>query len=125
MLARSDAAMRQALCLLAVLVASPAFAGSPYEGRWAEDAAWCSRTRASGGDEIPIVITRRAVEQFASLCAVQSVRRRSGIWTLQTLCRDEGEDQARRTPNTFVLRVDGDQLSMRDTAGVRNFTRCR
>ena len=112
---------------LAVLLAAPAvaLAASPYEGRWAEDAAWCGRTRASGGDEIPIVITRRGIEQFASFCMVQSVRRRGSTWTLHTLCRDEGEDEkASRTPITFVLRVDGEQLYMRDNTGVRNFQRC-
>jgi hypothetical protein len=109
---------------LLLAVPLPALAASPYEGRWAEQAAWCSRTRADG-DESPIRITARAVEQFASSCAVQSVRRKAGTWTLQTLCRDEGEDaNAKRTPNSFVLRVDGDQLYMRDIAGIRNFTRC-
>ena len=82
---------------LLLTFALPALAASPYEGRWAEDPVWCGRTRASG-DEIPIVITRSAVEQFASSCAVQSVRRSSATWTLQTLCRDEGEDRAKRAP---------------------------
>jgi hypothetical protein len=112
---------------LALLLVTPtaALSANAYEGRWAEDPAWCGRTRASGGDEIPIVITRRAIEQFASVCAVQSVRRQGATWTLRTLCRDEGEDEkAKRTPNTFVLRVDGAQLSMRDNTGVRNFLRC-
>jgi hypothetical protein len=103
------------------LAISPAHAASPYEGRWAEDPAWCTR---KGTDEMPIVITRRAIEQFASRCTVQSVRRKGAAWWLQTLCRDEGDDSAKRTPNTFVLRVDGDELAMRDFGGIRNFTRC-
>ena len=36
--------------------------------------------------------------------------------------RDEGEEK--RTPNTFVLRVDGERLYLRDGAGIRNFARC-
>jgi len=40
------------------------------------------------------------------------------------LCRDEGEAANQRIPNRFELRVDGDKLVMRDTAGIRNFTRC-
>jgi hypothetical protein len=122
-----EAAAKPCAIALALLLAAPAgaLAAPPYEGRWAEDPAWCGRTRASGGDEIPIVITRRAVEQFASMCTVQSARRRGATWTLHTLCRDEGEDEkAKRTPNTFVLRVDGAQLYMRDNTGIRNFLRC-
>lgn len=123
---RNRPCARGAACLALLLALPlPALAAPSYEGRWAEESAWCAHTRANG-DEIPIVITRRAVEQFASHCAVQSVKHRRAIWTLRTLCRDEGEDaNAKRTPNTFVLRVDGDQLYMRDIAGIRNFTRCR
>ena len=101
-----------------MLLAAPtaALAAIAYEGRWAEDPAWCGRTRASGGDEIPIVITRRAIEQFASLCVVQSVQRKGATWTLQTLCRDEGQDEKEKpTPNIFVLRIDGAQLSCATT----------
>ena len=36
--------------------------------------------------------------------------------------RDEGEEK--RTPNTFVLRVDGERPYLRDGAGIRNFARC-
>ena len=111
-----------ALALLAPL--SAARAAEPYEGRWTEDPAWCGNTRRNG-DEIPIIITRQSVEQFASLCRVQSVRRSGATWRLDTLCRDEGEDANQRIPNRFVLRVDGDKLLMRDGAGVRNLTRCR
>ena len=119
---RSARVARRSAVALALLLAAPvaALAASPYEGRWAEDPAWCART---GTDEAPIVITRRAIEQFASHCTVQSVRRKGAAWWLQTLCRDEGDD-SKRTPNTFVLRVDGDALAMRDARGIRNFTRC-
>ena len=113
--------MRLALALL-FAATIPALAASPYEGRWAEDLAWCGK---SGTDETPIVITRRAVEQFASRCAVQSVRRQQATWTMQTLCRDEGQDTREKpAPVTFVLRVDGDRLYLRDDTGIRNFLRC-
>jgi hypothetical protein len=113
------------LIALAVLLAAPAgaIAAEPYEGRWTEDLAWCRNTRRNG-DEIPITITRHSVEQFASLCRVQAVRRSGATWRLDTLCRDEGEDAEQRIANRFELRVDGDKLVMHDTAGVRHFTRC-
>jgi hypothetical protein len=119
--------MRRSLhhLILIALLAAPAAAraAEPYEGRWTEEPAWCGNTRRNG-DEIPIIITRHSIEQFASLCRVQSVRRRGAAWWLDTFCRDEGEDTKQRIPNRFELRVDGDKLSMRDGAGVRNFTRC-
>jgi hypothetical protein len=64
------------LIALAVLLAAPvsAIAAEPYEGRWTQDPAWCANTRRNG-DEIPITITRQSVEQFASFCRVQAVRR--------------------------------------------------
>ena len=56
-------------CLL--LAAAPAaLAQEPYEGRWTEDIAWCRNTRASGTDELPITITQRSIETFASFCRV-------------------------------------------------------
>ena len=122
MLARATVPMRALLIAVLAALSAPALA-APYEGRWAEDVAWCRNTRQNG-DEIAIVITSRSVEQFASSCVVRSVRRNGAAWWLDTLCRDEGEDAKQRIPNRFVLRVDGDQLSMRDLAGIRNFTRC-
>jgi hypothetical protein len=113
------------LIALAALLPAPAsaIAAEPYEGRWTQDPVWCGNTRRNG-DEIPITITRQSVEQFASFCRVQAVRRSGAAWRLDTLCRDEGEDANQRIPNRFELRVDGDKLVMRDIAGVRNFTRC-
>jgi hypothetical protein len=117
--------MRGVLALLVLLVGLPANAAAPYEGRWAEDAAWCARTRQNGTDEIPITITARAIEQFASICMIQSVRKPRGGWWLYTLCRDEGQDQKEKpTPVIFVVRVDGERLYLRDTTGIRNFLRC-
>lgn len=116
--------MRKLLLIFATLpaVLSPALA-APYEGRWAERAAWC-RNR-SGSDEMPITISRRAIASFASSCQVQSIKRRGAAWWLRTLCRDEGQDDSTPpTSNIVVLRVDGDKLAMRDSAGIRNLTRC-
>ncbi len=104
---------------------SLAHAASPYEGRWSESPAWCRNTRASGTDEQPITITRRMIETFASSCRVLSARRRGAVWRLDTSCRDEGQTESEpRTRNPVVLRVDGNRLSMHDSTGVQNFTRC-
>jgi len=117
------------LVLVLVLVLAPApdaRAAQPYEGRWAEDAAWCRNTRKSGTDEMPVTITRRSIETFAAMCRVLSaVRTSRAVWRLRTSCRDEGqtEDESRARIN-FVLRVDGNRLYLRDDTGVSNLTRC-
>jgi hypothetical protein len=120
--------LRLLVLLTLVLLATPlsALAAEPYEGRWAEDLAWCRNTRASGTDEMPITITRRSVETFASFCRVLSaIRTARAMWRLRTSCRDEGQTEKEpRTPVTFLMRVDGNSLYLRDNTGVQNFTRC-
>ena len=102
---------------------SAALAAPPYEGRWSEDPAWCRNKGHT--DEMPITITRRAVESFASSCRILSVARKGAVWRLRTSCRDEGESEAEpRTPNTFVLRLAGNRLVVRDASGVQTYTRC-
>lgn len=101
---------------------------APYLGRWSEEPAWCANTGHT--DEKPIVITASAIETFASYCRVLSVTRqgaaRSATWRIRTSCRDEGQmENEPRTRVTFVLRVDGDKLAMRDSTGVQNYTRCK
>jgi hypothetical protein len=116
------------LVLLTVLLlaTTPHALAADYEGRWAEDPAWCRNTRASGTDELPITISRRLVETYASYCRVLSaVRMSRAVWRLRTSCRDEGQAEwERRTPVTFVLRVDRNTLQLRDDTGVQNLTRC-
>jgi hypothetical protein len=112
---------------LALSPTSSALAAEPYEGRWAEDIAWCRNTRASGTDNVPITITRRAIETFASSCRVRSTIRKGTDWHLRTSCRDEGQSENEpRTDVTFVLRIDGDRLYLRDSddTGVQTLTRC-
>ena len=111
---------------LLLLALSPAHSQPPYEGRWTEDPAWCRNTRASGTDELPITITRRLIETFASFCLVLSIARTTRTtWRMNTSCRDEGQTENEpRTPVTFELRVDGNTLSLRDDTGVQNLTRC-
>ena len=94
---------------------------APYKGSWAENPAWCGRTR-SEGDEIPTIITRHAIEQFASLCIIRSVKRRKAGWRLETLRRDEGDEK--EILNTFILSIKGGKLYMRDASGLRSLTRC-
>ena len=119
--------LRLLVLLTLLLLATPprALAAEPY-GRWAEDPAWCRNTRASGTDELPITITRRLIETFASYCRVLSSARTSrAVWRLRTSCRDEGQtEQEPRTPITFVLRVDGNRLYLRNDIDVQNLTRC-
>jgi hypothetical protein len=107
--------------LLAAL--AHALAAEPYEGRWTEDPAWCRNT--SGTDELPITITRQSIEQFASSCRVLSIRRKGSVWRIRTSCRDEGQDASEpRTPVTYVLSLDGDRLTLRDSTGELKLTRC-
>ena len=111
-------------CLLAFCLPE-AHAAVPYEGRWAEDPASCRNTRSSNTDDLPIVITRRMIETFASSCRVLSVTRKGAVWRLRTSCRDEGQTETEpRIPNTVTLRVNGNRLSMHDINGAQSFTRC-
>jgi len=114
------------LLTLVLLSTTPHALAADYEGRWAEEPAWCRNTRASGTDELPITISRRLVETFASYCRVLSaVRTSRATWRLRTSCRDEGRAEWEpRTPVTFVLRVNGKNLYLRDDTGVQNLTRC-
>lgn len=120
--------MRNVIALAPVVAAAltaPA-AAQPYLGRWTENPAWCANTRASGTDELPIVITRRAIETFASACRVVSVARQGAAWRLRTTCRDEGQtEQEPRTSVTFVLRLDRGRLILRDDTGTQTLTRCK
>ncbi len=118
--------LRLLVLLLLLLATTPHVFAADYEGRWAEDPAWCRNTRASGTDELPITITRRLVETYASFCRVLSaVRTSRAAWRLRTSCRDEGQAEWEpRTPVTFVLRVNGNRLSLRDGTSVQNLTRC-
>jgi hypothetical protein len=115
-----------ALTLLLIASSPPAYGQAPYVGRWAEDPAWCRNTRANGTDEMPITIWPRTIETFASICLVQSaVRTTRVMWRLRTSCRDEGQSEHEpRTLVTFLLRLDGNRLYLRDNTGVRNLTRC-
>ena len=120
-------AFARALLLACLLLSSlsGAHAASPYEGRWTENPAWCRNTRASGTDELPITITRRSIETFASSCRVLSSARKGAAWVLRTSCRDEGQTGTEpRIPDTVTLRVNGNRLSLRDMNGAQNFTRC-
>ena len=124
MLRLSFALARLLACLL-LSGLSGAHAASPYEGRWTENPAWCRNTRASGTDELPITITRRSIETFASSCRVLSSARKGAVWVLRTSCRDEGQTETEpRIRNTVTLRINGNRLSMRDMNGDHSFTRC-
>ncbi len=111
------------------LAASPALA-QPYLGRWTEDPARCANTDRSS-DDMPVTITARAIETFASHCRVLSVKREkanrnANIWRIRTSCRDEGEmAHEPRTRVTFTLRLNGDNLTMRSGTDVWNFVRCK
>ena len=111
--------------LFAALFGTPAvaIAAAPYEGRWTEDPAWCSHT--GDNDEMPVTITPRSIETFASSCRIISATRKGAMWRIRTRCRDEGQspDEPRQR-ETFWLRVDGSKLSMRGSTGIVNRTRC-
>lgn len=117
--------VRLPAALAVLLVALPgARATEPYVGRWSEDAAWC---RTPKGDEAPITITAKSIDQFASSCRILSAARNGATWRIRTSCRDEGQTADEpRIPNTFTLRLDGDKLTMSDTASAStfNFARC-
>jgi hypothetical protein len=122
---RSPLALALVLADLLVVCLHEARAASPYEGRWTENPAWCRNTRSTGTDELPIVITQRSIETFASFCRVLSVTRKGSVWRLRTSCRDEGQTETEpRIPNTVTLRLNGNRLSLHDINGPQSFTRC-
>lgn len=113
-----------AFLLFPLLLSKSASAAEPYEGRWAEKLEWCKNTNHDT-DDAPITITRRSIETFASDCRVISIQGKAPLWRIRTSCRGEGEsEKEKRTPMTFSLRVDGDQLAMRDGTGAQNYLRC-
>jgi hypothetical protein len=102
-----------ALLLVSACV-SPALAAYPFEGYWAAEPRICVDTPDRETDNIPIHISRRSVETFASSCRIRSIRRSRGAWRLRTICRDEGQDGTEpRTAVTFILRMTGDRLMLR------------
>ncbi len=127
---RGAATLRCCAAVVLALAASPALAKSaPYVGHWTEDPAWCANTDRSS-DDMPITITARAIETFASYCRVLSVKRekakKNSTWRVRTSCRGEGEmENEPRTRVTYTLRLDGDKLTMREGTTVWNFVRCK
>ena len=112
-------------CLFAALCGTPtrAYAAAPYEGRWTENPAWCANT--GGNDEMPVTITRRSIERFASSCRVLSTTRKGATWQIRTSCNDEGQSaEEPRQRETFRLLLKGDRLTIRNSTGVVTLTRC-
>ena len=115
--------LQMALILIFPFSASPVFATQNYEGRWTENPAWCNNT--GGTDEMPITITSRLIETFASSCRVLSVSRKAVKWRIHTSCLDEGQDTKEpRVSHTFFLQVDGDKLTLRNGTSLIKLTRC-
>jgi hypothetical protein len=92
---------------------SPVLAQSaPYLGRWAEKPETCSNPTDHSTDDIPITITRRSIETFASSCRILGIDQRGEEVRIRTSCRDEGEmENEPRTPITFTLRLKGNRMT--------------
>jgi hypothetical protein len=116
--------LRRFLFLLISLAAGPALAAEPFEGRWAEEAAWCARPdRAS--DETAIRLGMRELVFFASTCTVTRIVALPPVFRIAAQCRDEGENLAVRVAMQFVLNVTGDRLSLTEKSwGTQTYVRC-
>jgi hypothetical protein len=112
------------LALLSLLVAAPALAAEPWEGRWAIDAEACAKG-ADAGDLVPSVFTRHELQFYEATCRVRRASRQGSLWTLAVRCTGEGETDDR----VLKLRLLGpDRLRLGETGRAdadTAYVRCR
>lgn len=110
----------RALPVAVVLVlGTPALAADvPYAGTWAAQAEQCSIEQ--GAEGAPLILTQTTYDQGEAHCKFTSVAPEAGAWVAQAKCSVEGDEQEDR----FTLLVDGDTLTIADSAGQRKLVKC-
>jgi hypothetical protein len=116
------------LCAVSVIGLLFAAARAPaadrpwFEGRWAEDQAWCEAA-AARQDERPVLITPKKVDLYEEDCRVLRAEPISrSRYHLHALCREHGEEG--ETRRTFrVSRVDSN-LRLEVEGAVWVLSRC-
>ena len=98
-----------ALVLAGALIASPACAAEPFDGRWAADPATCAR---EGDLTSPLVVGPLSVRWREAACAIRSSYRVGDAWHIGARCWAGGA-----TSNVPIkLQLRGDRLVL-DWAG--------
>jgi hypothetical protein len=86
------------------LIAAPAWAGAPYDGRWAADPSACS---SEGPLASPITVSSLAFSWPGAYCAVGTSYLVRDAWHVSARCWGEGSF----TPSVPIrLQVRGDRL---------------
>ena len=102
-------AVASATCM--VLVAMPATAAEPFDGRWAADLSVCA---SADGAISPIVVTSLALRWGEAACAIRRSYRVKDIWHIGARCWAEGAT----SDVPIKLQMRGERLVL-DWAGAR------
>jgi hypothetical protein len=103
------------------VIAMPALAAQPFEGSWSENPAWCSNPGMI--DEQPIRITSDSLELYVQGCIIKKVKKIANGFQLETVCREEGEEEINQSRYDLSLR--GDQMTLlRDDGFKLELQRC-
>jgi hypothetical protein len=98
-----------ALLLASGLIASPAYAAEPFDGRWAPDVSACA---SEGGPASLLVVTSLSLRWRDAACAIRSSYRVRDAWHIGARCWAEAA-----TSNVPIkLEMRGDRLVL-DWAG--------
>lgn len=107
------------------MTSTPAIAGQPFEGRWSENPLWCSPKHEGLVDEQPITITAKRIDLWVSSCRIDKITKVGPDLRLQTMCREEGEMEARsKDPETFTLSLKGDRMKISTNRASWDLQRC-
>jgi hypothetical protein len=109
---------RVALTGCALLLATPASAAGPFDGRWAADAQACG---SEHGGAALLVVNALSLRWREAACAIRTSYRVQDSWHIGARCRADGATA--NVPITLQLR--GDRLVL-DWAGapVEELRRC-
>lgn len=90
-----------------------------FVGTWSLDPANC----AAGQDteNAPLVIAKDRYDQHETHCTFKSVEGNASEWKIASDCTVEGGPMQ----YDFTLTVSGDTLTFTDSAGARDFLRCK
>ncbi|MBI1650187.1 hypothetical protein [Hyphomicrobium sulfonivorans] len=91
----------------------------PFVGTWSLDPAQC--TVGQENREAPLILAKDRYDQHESHCVFKSVQQVESDWTIAATCTIEGDE----LDYAFSLTVSGDTLTFTDSAGARDFLRCK
>ncbi len=79
--------IRVSLALTAGLLASPVMAQTlSFEGRWAQQVAWCNPASRPADQPAPVVLTRQKLTSPTMTCDFTSVKPGGVMWRVEADC---------------------------------------